>query len=233
MRFVRSDILFSDDSSKKYWKRWTANCAIGELVGIGIAGIIAYTLNTILGEPENIQSRIVILSAMMFAGSIEGLVLGVFQWRILKEKYSKIPKAEWIGYTIVVAMFGWFLGMLPSLFLLPQDIIFSEESQSANMTSTFLFIALSIGLGLALGALFGLFQWFSFRKYAHSAGLWILANSIGWGIGIGWIFLFASLPNEHTSLPIIIIGGMVGGLLAGLSVGAVTGIFLLKIKSKE
>jgi len=85
-------------------------------------------------------------------------------------------------------------------------------------------------LGLLLGSIFGLFQWFSLRKYAIRSYTWITANAIGWAIGLGWIFLFASIPSENSSLAFNILMGIIAGILAGLSVGAVTGYFLDKLE---
>ena len=214
------------------WKEWTLNCAAGELLGIACAGAIAYTINEFIGEPQNFGMKIVVLSAMMFAGLIEGMILSLLQWKILVKKFHRIPRWEWMIYTILVGVLGWFLGMLPSLFFMPTELISSETRSSSDFSNPYIFAMLSISVGLCLGAIFGLFQWFSFRKYADKAYRWILANALGWGLGLGWIYLFASIPNEESSILFIIIMGVFGGILAGLSVGAITGIYLDKIKVK-
>lgn len=222
-------MVSSDD--KKLWLKWTIYCAFGELIGIGIASLVAFGANTIIGEPQNLQMKFLVLLCMLIAGFLEGLLLGFFQWKALKDKLPSIPKKEWIFYTVLVAVIGWFLGMLPSLFFIPANSLNNNE-QPINFDNPLIFAVLSVGTGLLLGAIFGLFQWFALKKYVIKSYQWIIANSLGWGIGLGWIYLFASLPNESSHVAMNVFFGIIGGLLAGLSVGGVTGLFLIKLEKK-
>lgn len=214
---------------KKLWFKWTFNCAIGELLGIACAGAIAFLVNMLIGEPHTFGSKLVVLLAMMFAGLIEGTILGLFQWKVLVTKFQNLPQREWIFYTVLVAVLGWFLGMLPSLIFIPPESPNLEVDPFLDFSDPFVFTFLSVSAGLLLGAIFGLFQWFSLRKYTPKAYKWIVANALGWGMGLGWIYLFASFPTDQSTLIFNILMGLVGGVLAGFSVGAITGLFLLKI----
>jgi hypothetical protein len=205
-----------------YWRKWTQHCAAGELLGIGVAGGIAFVVNQTLGEPVSLLEKGIVLGSMVLAGAIEGTLLGWFQWRVLKERIPLLPAREWIEWTVAIAMLGWLLGTLPSLFWIEAP----ADQASAPEISPVLLALGSIAMGLGLGALFGGFQWMALRKYVTGAGRWIVANALGWGLGLGWIYLAASLPDERTSFPIIVGLGIAGGLLAGLSVGAVTGVYL-------
>ncbi|MBI3133735.1 MAG: hypothetical protein HYZ14_03580 [Bacteroidetes bacterium] len=207
---------------------WILNCALGELIGIGAAGAIAVGTTVLMGEPESLSEKFVVLFLMMLAGALEGTVLGYFQWRILVRKFHSLPKKTFMAWTISVAVSGWFLGMLPSLFFIPENAQAAEAP--VPEIHPLLFIALSMGMGLILGALFGLFQFFALRKYATPANRWILANALGWALGMCCIFIFATLPDENTPRYLIIGGGILGGLLAGISVGLITGIFLRQLK---
>jgi hypothetical protein len=215
------------------WKKWTINCAIGELLGIACAGGIAFGINSIIGEPQSLGNKLVVLISMMFAGFIEGAVLGLFQWKVLVTKFQNIPKKEWMFYTILVGILGWFLGMLPSLFFIPNTTEAQTVNEGMDFSNPYIFAFLSVSVGLGLGAVFGLFQWFSLKKYAQKAYKWIIANALGWGLGLGWIYLFASIPTEKSTLTFNILMGIIGGVLAGLSVGAITGIYLVKLKKKN
>jgi uncharacterized integral membrane protein len=214
------------------WLKWTIFCALGELLGIGIAGGIAFVVNTTIGEPETFLTKLLVLLVMLLAGCIEGFLLGTFQWHVLQERFRKIPKREWVFYTVLVAVIGWFLGMLPSLFIISGNTNSVQDTTTIDFEHPLLLALLSVASGLVLGAVFGLFQWFVLKKYVHKAYKWITANALGWGLGLGWIYLFASFPNENTSLIFNILTGISGGLLAGLSVGAVTGAFLLRLEEK-
>lgn len=170
-----------------------------------------------------------VLCIMMFAGSVEGSLLGFFQWKVLRQKFALITQKAWMTNTIIIAVLGWFLGMLPSLFFIP-EISTSEAPQGIDLDHPLLFSLLCVVAGLITGTLFGIFQWFVLRRHAEQAWKWILANALGWGAGLGWIFVFASLPTAGTSLIINILLGLCGGILAGLSVGAITGLFLVKLQ---
>jgi hypothetical protein len=219
-------------TNRQIWRKWTLYCAFGEFIGIGVAGGIAFGVNATIGEPKTIVMKILVLLIMLIAGFFEGLLLGTFQWKALKDKLPSVPQKEWIFYTVLVAVLGWFLGMLPSLFFMPTNVK-NNQDLNFNFESPLAFAVLSIITGLILGAVFGLFQWFVLKKYVEKASIWIVANSLGWGLGLGWIYLFASLPNENSNLVVNIIWGFIGGLLAGLSVGSVTGLFLIKLKEKK
>jgi len=58
-----------------------------------------------------------------------------------------------------------------------------------------------------------------------------LGIGVAAGAGMVIIFLGASLPTPETRLAVVILIGAVSGLLAGLSVGAITGLFLIRLKS--
>lgn len=218
--------------NKKLWAKWTTYCALGELLGIGFAGAMAFAVNSMIAEPQTFLVKLLVLFLMLVAGFIEGSLLGIFQWNALKVKFPKIPKSQWVFYTVIIAVFGWFIGMLPSLFFMPSQTSTISNSQPFDFDNPIIFALLSVGTGFILGALFGLFQWFVLRKYVQQAYQWIIANTLGWGLGLGWIYLFASLPNERTTLLTNSMFGVIGGLLAGLSVGGVTGLFLVKLKEK-
>lgn len=216
---------------KKLWLKWTIYCAAGELLGIACAGGIAYLVNAFIGEPQSTKTKLLVLLIMLIAGLIEGTILSWFQWKVLVRKFSTLPQKIWMFYTILVAALGWFLGMLPSLFFAAGSSEIGEPDASWNFSNPFIFAVLSIGSGLILGAIFGLFQWFALRKYAQKAYLWIIANALGWGLGLGWIYLFASIPTEQSAIYFNIGMGVIGGLLAGLSVGAITGVFLVRLEA--
>ncbi|KAA5539956.1 hypothetical protein [Adhaeribacter rhizoryzae] len=213
----------------KYTRKWMMHCTLGALLGIGAAGVIAFAVNHTLGEPVTLPQKLTVLSSMLAAGAIEGSLLGYMQWRVLQERNPQLPALEWMGWTVAVAVLGWFLGMLPFLFFLVGTADNSSQAPAAALDNFFVLSSFAVAVGLLVGALFGLFQLFSLRKYVPAAGKWILANALGWGLGLGWIYLAASWPDENTSLPLIIISGVLGGIMAGLSVGFITCIYLQKL----
>jgi hypothetical protein len=115
--------------------------------------------------------------------------------------------------------------MIPSTFFIP------ETSASAEIEVSAVFItSLALISGVVLGALFGGFQWIELRRHTPDAARWVWANLLGWMVGLTIIYLGASLPSTETNLTLIIVIGAASGLLAGLSVGAITGLFLIRLR---
>ena len=217
----------NNSSNKKYWLNWTIACGIGEFLGIGVAAGIAFLHFKFLGEPQTIGQRILVIAVMMLAGIIEGLVTGSFQWSVLKKRFVNMKAKNWLFFTALGAATAWLLGMIPSIFFAPEPSTSSSAIVEFSNVQIALLAALS---GVVLGALFGVFQWVELKKHTPDAGRWILANSLGWTVGLVIIYLGASTPSVDTSLAVIILIATIAGLLAGLSVGAITGLFLIKLK---
>jgi len=168
---------------------------------------------------------------MLMAGLIEGIIVGYFQWRVLKVKFRAVSRSRWIFLTALGAVIAWFLGVLPSI-MMSQG---SSEIPPSDAEPPLVVMALLGGLmGGVLGALWGGLQLIELRKHIQSSKKWILANALGWLVGLAIIMLAASWPDEATSWQTILLLGVVSGLLAGLSVGAITGWFLIRLEqSKE
>ena len=208
-----------------YWLRWTAVCGLGEFLGIGVAAGIGFGVVMTLGEPDTLGEKLFIILTAIVSGIIEGLVTGWLQWWVLREKFAAVKAKDWLFYTALGAATGWILGMTPPTFLMGQG-----GATPVPEFSSALIALLAAGAGLVLGALFGFFQWLELRKHTVQAARWIPANAIAWTIGLAIIYLGASMPTAETALAMVILIGTVSGLLAGLSVGAITGLFLIKLE---
>lgn len=209
-----------------YWWKWTINCGIGELLGITAAAMMAFGITYYLGEPETTSDKLLGLFIMLFAGLIEGFILGTLQWKVLKMKFPDISYRKWTNVTILVAMIGWFIGTVSSLFLVEVEEISGGALAEPIASMTLIYASF---LGLFLGALFGYSQWLVFKQYALHTAKWIWANALGWAVAMTIIFFFATLPDSNTSTLVILGYGIIGGILAGLTVGAITGFFLNQI----
>jgi hypothetical protein len=200
---------------------------LGELLGIGVACVIVVLIFRTLGEPEILSEKLITLVVMVLASSLEGLAIGFFQWRVLRQKFTAITARSWLTATIEVAAFGWFTGMLyPTFFAVCEP----AQAESSDMP-VYLTVLLAAVFGIVVGAIFGGAQWIVLRHHAQNAAQWIIGNSLGWAAALVWIYLAASLPSAQTPLAVTAVFGAVAGVLAGLSVGAVTGIFLIRLKT--
>jgi len=218
--------MANNSSDKRYWLNWTIACGIGEFLGIGVAAGMAFLCFPLLGEPSSFSEKILLVLVMVFAGIIEGLVTGGFQWSVLKKRFINMKAKNWLIFTALGSATAWLLGMIPSTFL-----ALGPSTSSANIEPSSKQITLLAAVsGIVLGTLFGAFQWIELKKHTSNASKWILANLLGWTVGLVIIYLGASIPSIDTILTVIVLTGTVSGLLAGLSVGAITGLFLVKLK---
>lgn len=126
---------------------------------------------------------------------------------------------------MAVAMAGWFLGMLPSTLMAGQP----ANTAAAGEPPLWMVALGAVGMGLALGAVFGWAQQRVLRRYLAGSGRWVVANSLAWGAGLWWVYLGASWESGGEPLWQLVVSGIVSGLLMGLTVGAVIGWFLLKM----
>ena len=198
----------------KNLRHWIFLCAIGEFLGIGFAAALAVVWNVFAGMHTTWPWLISGLLVMMFAGWMEGLCLSYFQSLYFKKELPALDRKKWRRNTIFIAVFGWFLGSLPSLF------ISASQPQEVSEGPPLWIMVLSVTLmGIVLGGLFGFAQYLVLKPYFRHPRYWITAHMSGWIIGLGFIFLAATIPGEHTALWKIITGGLFSGMLAGLSVG--------------
>lgn len=215
------------NQNKAWWWRFSYHCAAGEIIGIGLAGAIAYLTNLYWPTPSSLPEKCIVLALMLVAGFIEGSALGYFQWRVLKDKWPQLPLVAWVRATVLIAVLGWFLGMLPSLFFFDADPG-QAAAPPAWLDTWWATILLSSLMGAVLGLVFGFAQYLVLKHYVPKAQFWIWANSLGWSVGMVWIFVFATIPTAETSLAFNISMGVIGGCLAGLSIGGVIGYQTLK-----
>lgn len=210
----------------RYLKRWILACASGEFIGIVLAVSIAVAVNRWLGEPGTPGEKFHMLLLMLSAGALEGFILGIFQWRILREKFSLMPAWQWIGSTVAVAMLGWLMGMIPVLYFMGQN---AQPGVTYEEPALILVIVGALALGMIFGAIFGIVQWLVFQRYAKDSVQWVTGNSLGWGIVMVLIFLAGALPGESTPYWMTVAGSLAGGAIGALSLGVLTGIYLKKI----
>jgi uncharacterized membrane protein YidH (DUF202 family) len=209
-------------NNQQYFNQWVLYCGGGELLGIASASAIAVGHNYFMAEPQSLTEYGVNLAVMLVAGAVEGSILGYLQWKVLVKHFRKLTAWSWIRNTVAVSMLGWGIGMLVSFF--------AANGQGSEQEPTLIVFLLAAGaMGLSLGLLFGLFQYWVLRKHSKEAFSWIWTNALGWMLGMIFIFLAASLPTEITPIPMIIGIGAAGGILAGLSVGVITGLALLNM----
>jgi hypothetical protein len=193
----------------------------GELLGFGgIAvggGALIFWLTLELDEGV---LAVVFYAVAVIGGLGEGMVLGWFQARVLREVVSGFDARRWILVTSLAAAFAWALGMLaPTL----DDLVgLSMSEQLIVWVPGSVLILFSLGTAQAL----------ALRGLVRNPLQWILANAVGWLLGLPWTFVLPALLPE--SAPVAAWGGVfvVAGALMGATVGAVTGWSVLRMQTE-
>lgn len=204
-------------------QKWILNCSLGEFLGIFCAAALAVIGNHFIGEPNDMTAKILLFLIALASGMCEGTLLAYFQYRVLRHILPNLKFKQWWQYTIIPAVIGWALGILPSLTINNNDL---EPPHDFAPPPLILIILGAAAMGLFLGGFFGWIQSLALKQHIAEVRSWILWNVVGWSLGMVWIFLAATIPDENTPTWLILTGGLIGGALAGLSVGVATSNFI-------
>lgn len=193
------------------WWRWVVAMTLGELVGFTVPSIVG-------GVAAGLKLEgVAFMLCVVIAGMGEGAVLGFAQWLALRLAITKMQWREWVLPTALAAGLAWVIGMVPGTFV---------DFEKIDRT------ILIVG-GATLGILFvlsmGGAQWFALRHYVPRAWWWILANAIAWPVGVMMPFVTLGIIPDDSSVPVMIVAGVVGGVLMGIVVGAITGVALVQL----
>jgi hypothetical protein len=205
-------------TSSSVYRKWVFYCTVGELLGFGaipvLGGAIAYASTGGLAPAP----RALLLYAVAAIGGLgEGAVLAAFQWHVLRERFPQLQARRWILSTAVAASAAWMLGYLaPTL----DDLI----GITAMMQ-----IAIWIPAGVVMLFSIGTAQAFALKGAAERPGRWIVANVLGWLLGLPWTFVLPALLPETAPLAAWVAAFVVAGVLMGTTVGLVTGVALVRL----
>lgn len=203
---------------RRLFGRWVRAFTLGELIGFGLLPALGGTLAYAASEGLAPTTRAVALYGVAVVGGLgEGAVLAWFQLGPLSEVFPALSRRRWVLHTAAAASVAWALGMLgPTL----------DEV-------TPLPVAAQVALGVASGVLIllsiGFVQARLLRPHTERSGAWLTANVVGWLLGLPFTFLApALLPDDAP--PLVFAGAFaIGGVLMGATVGAVTGVALLRL----
>lgn len=203
--------------SRAVWRRWVAANAVGEFVGLGLTGAVgAIALWAI--EP---RWPLVAAGALVASGAIEGAVVGLAQWRVMRGHVA-VTARRWTVATVIGAVLAWAAGVTPMLVLGGQDGGAVAEPPLA------LQLVLAALLGLVAGPVLGGPQAWVLRGVVPRPGRWVVANAAAWTIALPVTFVAPSLLPPDASAVVIGLAFAVGALVAGAVAGAVHGVALVR-----
>jgi hypothetical protein len=206
------------------WLRWVWANAWSELVGLG--GSFALALLVLgPGGPATPAGVIGAAVAMIvIATLLEGVVVGVAQWRVLRRRLAGLRWRRWTGATALGALVAWTLGMVPATLM---SLAEGSGEAPPPEPGAAVVIALAFVMGLVLGPILAFFQWRVLRHHLPRAGWWIPANSVAWAVGMTGIFAAAGVLPEGTSMLVMVGVLALSCLVAGAVVGAIHGVVLV------
>jgi hypothetical protein len=212
---------------RRLWPRWVWANAWSELVGLG--GSIALAL-LVLGPDSPAGVLAAAAGMIVVAAVLEGGVVGVAQWGVLRRALPRLDARRWIGATALGAFTAWTLGMIPGTVISMGEAV---GSGAAPAIGSGLMMALAFLMGLLLGPVLAFFQWRVLRRHVARAVWWIPANAVAWGTGMVILFAGSGLLSEGASVPVVAAVLAASCLAAGAAVGAIHGVALVWLLSGD
>ena len=211
-----------------FYRRWIIANGWAEAAGLGTTFVLGRALVPWLEHVTGTMAVLLgALAAVLLGTLLEGILIGVAQEAVLRDRLASLRKRTWMLATAAGAAFAWLLGMIPNtvLALRPQDAAASPLAEPSALIQ----YALAAALGLVAGPVLGFAQWTVLRRHVARAAWWLWANAAAWAVGMPLIFLGMEYvpwtgPSAATLLAIYGVCGAVG-----LVVGAIHGRFLVEL----
>jgi hypothetical protein len=216
----------STTTGGRLWLRWVLANALAETLGLGSTFAIGLGVFAGLPEPKTALAAIGQAPLMTASGVLEGLIVGLAQWWVLRAPFVRLTRRAWVVATILGAVVAWACGSVPMTIA---SLGAGQESATAAEPAGWVMSLAAAGMGAVAGLVLALFQWRVLRGHARGAGLWLPANALAWALGMPLIFAAVDLAQRAGSL-----AGSVGVMAAAIAVtgalvGAVHGAALLRL----
>lgn len=214
--------------SWQFWGKWVLANAVAELVGLGTSSLLWVLF--FFGMEQALGTLLAALIVVIGSTLLEGSAVGVAQGQLLRQVLPKLTIRQWWIATMIGALIAWTLGMMPStLISLATDATSATTDAAPPEMSDALMYSLAALMGLVLGPILALPQWWVLRNCVAKAWQWIPANAVAWAVGMPVIFVAMSfVPAGDLTVGTILL--LITGLaLAGAVVGAVHGFVLVRL----
>lgn len=210
------------------WSRWVLANALAEMIGLGASallwGFVAFAAET--------QAGILAAAGAVVVGStlLEGTAVGLGQWLVLHRPLPQLKWQSWLIATMIGAFVAWLLGMIPSTMM-----SLGEETAAAPPPeiSDMMMYSLAAVMGLVLGPILALPQWWVLRRYVRQAAWWIPANALAWAFGMVVIFIGVGMIESDALTFGVVLLILLSLAVAGAVVGAIHGLMLIWLLRKE
>ncbi len=211
------------------WRQWVVANSVGELLGLGISAAIGLGVVALLSWWLGTLSPVLFALIIVMAGVIEGAIVGVAQWTVLRQRLPDLPRTQWVRATAAGAFIAWALGMLPGTLIDMGSMGGSTEEFSLPPGVEYLLAAL---MGAVLGPILGGVQWWVLRAYVQQAWQWIPAHALAWAGGMTAIFVVMGLLPPTIDPSWMVVAFALAGIVAGAVVGAIHGVVVARFVPK-
>ena len=213
-----------------FYMRWIWANAWSELVGLGGTFAFGFLLFSGLDQTSVSATLAGVAFAIVAGAMLEGGVVGWAQARVIRARVPDFSYRRWIWATVIGAGTAWLLGMIPSTLMSLRDP--GADSTPTPEPGTGALLLLAAALGVILGPVLSLPQYFVLKPIVDRASRWILANAFAWAIGMVVIFAgIGTLPGAPGALRVGVTVSL-SCLSAGALVGAVHGRTLLRLTER-
>jgi|SRR5215217_7942013 len=218
-------------SNHQLWTRWTLANAFSEMIGLGLTFAITGWFISSVGEANTVGGILLSFTVAVASGAIEATFVGFAQWWALRPRFPSIGRFEWWQGTFFGALVAYVLGYLPSTIMSMGEVTASTEP--IVEPPQWIVLLLAAGMGAVGGVVLSFAQWLVLHKTVQRAGMWIPANMLAWTFGMPIIFWGIDLAFKMPALwqSILWMAGIL--FLAGAIVGAIHGLFLIRLAPKK
>ena len=161
------------------YRDWIAANALGEVLGLGVAALIAITVAQSHAVPPAAEI-IAVTAAFLAIGAYDGAIVGAAQWLVLRQRLPSLSAKSWIVATVAGAIVAGMLGRIPGALADWRSV---SGDVGLPAPTLWMIVGLSAAAGVALGVILGAAQWFVLREYVRRAPMWIAANALAWAAG--------------------------------------------------
>lgn len=177
-----------------FWLLWVVASTVGMFVGL----ILTFFLYSVYYAGLGFESSFAY--DMLATGFGIGIGVGISQWLVLRRRVSHV------GWWVLANTAAGFAIMLAG---------FAGYSEPLKSFSEFLSFTGVIVLG---GAVTGIFQWLILRRKVSKAGWWVLASTLGWGLGVTVARAFPWGIDNYGIGPLAVTAAVLGAITGGVLV---------------
>lgn len=216
---------------------WITNNTLGLFFGFLVVSIVGLIYSMILTFSPALK---VSSYAVIFAGILQGTILGEWQVKALKKAFPKLNSINWILLTALASTLVWFSVIaLPSAKIFPaispnptvQSGVYSQAAKVFKLSLTYTTV-ISFLAGMFLGYILSFLQWIELGRHVKASISWIFYNALAWALGFSAIIiLLTKLP--YTNVFSLIISALITFLISSFIISSISSLGLISLKKKQ